>query len=71
MDIKKLEDAMEVRGVSINDLARRTGIERSALYRRFKSGGEKITVEEAKKITEALSLEHETAVSIFFAAPVS
>ena len=71
MNIRKLECEMKERGVSINDLAKQTGIERSALYRRFKSNGEKMTVEEAKKITKALALESETAVSIFFKPEVS
>lgn len=65
MNIQRLIGEMSSRGVTINDLARRTGIERSALYRRFSGGGSKITVEEAKKIAEALSLEGGTAADIF------
>ena len=65
MNMCLLRQEMEKQEVSVDDLAEKTGINRSALYRRFKSGGDKITVSEAKRIKEALSLERDLAVAIF------
>lgn len=67
MDIERLNREMESRGVSVNELAKRTGIERCALYRRFEGEGRKFTVEEAKKIANALELGREIATLIFLA----
>ena len=65
MDVGRLNEVMSEKGISVSDLSKQTGIERSALYRRFKANGSKFTVEEAKKIVEALGLDKRTAVSIF------
>lgn len=53
------------RRVSVESLCEMTGIDRSRMYRRFNSQGQKMTLEEAKKITEALQLPHDVAIDIF------
>lgn len=66
MDLEKLKSEMRDQSITIDELARRANIERSALYRRFNSGGKKLTVAEARSISEALGLDPETVMSIFF-----
>lgn len=65
MNILRLREEMNVRGISINELAEKAAIERNTLYRRFNTGGSKFTVEEAKKIADALSLNGVVAADIF------
>ena len=65
MKVEKLRNEMNNRQVSVDNLCKMTGIDRSRLYRRLSSEGQKMTVEEAKKITEALDLPHEVAIDIF------
>ena len=65
MKVEKLRDEMYNRRVSVENLCEMTGIDRSRLYRRFNSKGQKMTLEEAKKITEALELPDEVAIDIF------
>lgn len=65
MDMKALREEMDSQKMSVEDLAKKTGIERSALYRRFKSEGTKFTVSEAKRIADALALERTVAATIF------
>ena len=66
MDIERLKTEMRERNITIDELAKRSKIERSALYRRFNSGGKKLTVAEARSISEALELPEATAMTIFF-----
>ena len=65
MNVPKLKGIMAEKGVSGNVLASKAGIERSKLHRRL-NNGEKITVEEAQLIKDALDLTNEEAVAIFF-----
>lgn len=65
MKVEKLRDEMYNRRVSVENLCKMTGIDRSRLYRRLNSQGQKMTLEEAKKITEALELPNEVAIEIF------
>ena len=65
MKVDKLRDEMYNRHVNVDTLCKMTGIDRSRLYRRLNSQGQKMTLEEAKKITEALELPHDVAIDIF------
>ena len=65
MNMSLLRQEMERQKVNVDALAEKTGINRSALYRRFKTGGDKITVSEAKRSKEALCLERDVAIAIF------
>jgi len=67
LNVQKLRDEMYNRRVSVESLCEMTGIDRSRMYRRFNSQGHKMTLEEAKKITEALKLPREVAIDIFLA----
>ena len=68
MSIEKLEKVMAERGMSVDDLAKAAGIDRSTLYRRFKGGGAKITVDEMRRIAKALVMDEQTIVGIFLNA---
>lgn len=65
MKVAKLRDEMYVRRMTVENLCKITGIDRSRMYRRLNSEGQKMTLEEAKKITEALQLPHDVAIDIF------
>lgn len=67
MKVAKLRDEMYVRRMTVENLCKITGIDRSRMYRRLNSEGRKMTLEEAKKITEALQLPHDVAIDIFLA----
>ena len=67
MKVAKLRDEMYVRRMTVENLCKITGIDRSRMYRRLNSEGQKMTLEEAKKITEALQLQHDVAIDIFLA----
>ena len=65
MKVEKLRDEMYNRRVTVEKLCEMTGIDRSRMFRRFSSQGQKMTLEEAKKISEALELPNEVAIDIF------
>ena len=67
MKVAKLRDEMYVRRMTVENLCKITGIDRSRMYRRLNSECQKMTLEEAKKITEALQLPHDVAIDIFLA----
>ena len=67
MKVAKLRDEIYVRRMTVENLCKITGIDRSRMYRRLNSEGQKMTLEEAKKITEALQLPHDVAIDIFLA----
>ena len=65
MNIPKLKGKMVERGINVETLAAKIGINRSTLYRKLESG-EKFTVGEAQTIKEVLNLDKDEAVAIFF-----
>ena len=64
MDLNKLKGKIVERGWNVEKLAESIGVERSSMYRKL-NNFEKITIGEAKRITEALNLSNEDASSIF------
>lgn len=64
MNLNKLRGKMVEQGVRVSDLAQKTGISESALYRKF-SNFEKITIGEAVVIKEVLNLTATEACEIF------
>ena len=65
MNIQMLKGKIVERGLNVNTVASKIGIDRSCLYRKLR-GGDKITIGEAAKIKEALNLTEEEAMAIFF-----
>lgn len=65
MNIPKLKGKIVERGINVETLAERIGIDRSTLYRKM-DAGERFTVAEAIKIKDVLDLTNDEAMSIFF-----
>lgn len=71
VNISLLEDKMKARKISKEQLASAIDVDKSTLYRKFAAGGDKFTIEEAKKITTALVLSPDEATNIFFSNTVA
>jgi hypothetical protein len=65
MNIPKLRGKMVEMGHTIESFAAKIGVDRSTLYRKFECG-EKITIGEAQKMKDELSLSNEEVSAIFF-----
>lgn len=63
-DVKKLEQIMIDRRYNKAQLARKAGMAKSTLCRKFKNG-EAFTIEEANNIVDALELNKDEAIIIF------
>lgn len=66
MDSNKLKGKIIERGLNVEMLAERIGVDRSSMYRKL-NNFEKITIGEAKKIKAVLKLSNEEASFIFLA----
>ena len=64
MDLNKLKGKIIEKGLNVETLAERIGIDRSSMYRKLNKF-ENITIGEAKKIKAVLELTNEEASSIF------
>lgn len=53
-------------GVTIEQLAASAGMSTATLYRKFKSGGGKFTVEQAEKIAKSTRMTKDQAVAVLF-----
>lgn len=65
MNVSKLKTKMAEKGVNVETLAERIGIDRSTLYRKL-NAEVRTTVGEAVKIKNELGMTDEEARSIFF-----
>lgn len=66
MSLNRLKGKIIEKGLNVETLAERIGIDRSSMYRKL-NNFEKITIGEAKKIKAVLGLSNEEASSIFLA----
>lgn len=66
MNVQKLKGKIVENGMNVERLAEAIGTERSALYRKL-NDAEKITIGEAAKIKDVLSLTATEAYEIFLA----
>ena len=64
MKINKLKAKVVEKGMNIEKLAKKLGINQSSLYRKF-NNAEKITIGEAVKMKQILDIRDEEAVDIF------
>ena len=64
MNIPMLKGKIIERGLNIETVAEKIGIDRSSLYRKL-NNGEKLTCGEAKRIMGVLDLSNEDAILIF------
>lgn len=70
MNIAMLKKKIDERGINVETLAKKIGINRSTMYRKLNSDIN-TTVAEAIKIKDALGLTNEEARSIFFGHDVA
>ena len=66
MNINKLKSKIVERGMNVETLAEKIGVDRSSMYRKL-NNFEKITIGEANRIKSVLELTDEEAVAIFLA----
>ena len=62
----KLKEHMASRGVTVEKLSRKIGMDDSTFYRKLSAQGKTFTLEQADAIKRELNLDKETAEAIFF-----
>lgn len=65
MKLNLLKGKIVEKGMNVEALAEKIGIDRSSMYRKL-NNFEKITIGEAQKIKDVLNLSDEDAKTIFF-----
>lgn len=68
VNVDKLKGKIRERQSTQELLANEMGINKSTLYRKFKSGGNTFEIWEVHKIVEALNLSDQEVKEIFFAS---
>lgn len=66
VNINKLKGKIVEKGMTIEKLAEKIGIDRSTIYRKMGASGEPFTIREANLICKALGLDGQEAMAIFF-----
>lgn len=66
MAMDELKKMMKNAGMSNKEMARIIGIDESTLYRKMNKEGDGFTISEANKIVDALGMNNEDALLIFF-----
>ena len=66
INVNKLRGKIVENGLNMSTLAIELEIDRSTLYRKVNSEGDKLTIKEANKIVEILNLDPQEAMTIFF-----
>lgn len=66
MNVNKLKGKIAEKGLSVEKLAQKIGVDRSSLYRKL-NNAEKITIGEATRMKDVLEMTPEEATLIFLA----
>ncbi|MEK4302433.1 helix-turn-helix transcriptional regulator [Oceanobacillus sp. FSL W8-0428] len=66
MNVNKLKGKIVEKEMSITQLAKEIGIDRSSLYRKLNNEGDTLSIKEANRIVEILGLTREESIAIFF-----
>lgn len=66
VNINKLKGKIVEKGLTIEEIATKIGLDRSTLYRRFSQDGETFSIREANLICSILELSSKEATAIFF-----
>jgi len=66
INVNKLKGKIVEKGLSIEDVAKAIGINKSTLYRKINNNGETLTIKEANVICKVLGLCGKEAAEIFF-----
>lgn len=64
MNLNKLKGAVYKRGLTLNDLCERAGLQRVTIWRNFKA--DDMSIIRVKKIKDALGLTRDELIEIFF-----
>jgi len=70
MNITKLKEQLDANGLSINELADRSAVDKATISR-ILNGQKSCTIETAQKLSKALKLTPRQASSIFFDSDVA
>ena len=65
VNVNKLRGKIVENGLNMSTLAIKLEIDRSTLYRKVNSEGDKLTIKEANEIVELLNLDSKEAMTIF------
>lgn len=65
MNVKKLKSKLLDKGMNVEQLAKKIGIDRSTLYRKL-ANSKTMTIKDALKIKDAINLTNDDARDIFF-----
>lgn len=71
VNVNKLKGKIVEKGLNIEQLAEKIGIDRATMYRKLRNDCENLLINEANAIVAALGLTAEEAMSIFFAQYVA
>ncbi len=71
VNVNKLKGKFVENGFSVEDVAKKIGVDRATLYRKINSQGGNISICEADKIVNVLGLSVDEATAIFFSQLVS
>lgn len=71
VNVNKLKGKIVECGLTVTALAKQIGMDRTTLYRKFNSGGNNFTIEEADTIAKALRMTSTEVNSIFFSQYVA
>ena len=66
VNINKLKGKIVENGLTVGELAKEIGLDKSTLYRRLNNDGETFTIREANLICSVLGLTGKEATEIFF-----
>ena len=66
VNIRKLKAKLVEKDISIIELAKILGIDKSTVYRHLNKSGDSFTVKDVEKIAKALSLTYDDINHIFF-----
>lgn len=71
VNLNKLKLKIFENGMNISQLAKKIGVDKSTLYRKFQKNGDSISIKEANLMVKTLNLTVEEANSIFFSQYVA
>lgn len=71
VNINKLKGKIVERGLNVEKLAERIGLDKSTLYRKINNDGETFSIREANLICKELKLSPQEATAIFFSQYVA
>lgn len=71
VNINKLKGKIVEKGMTVEKLAEKIGVDRSTIYRKMNVAGETFTIREANLICSVLNLSGQEATAIFFSKYVA